>query len=112
MSVEQRVGRNQTLLGIIIKYVKDAEAPQGPSPKAVTPKTVTPKLVTPPKFKLGVAKPKMRTAKVKPTLKGAPRRKVTLANRAKAIRAERRSANIKRRRGIGSTRRVSREVFA
>jgi hypothetical protein len=107
MSVEQRVERNQKLLGIIIKYVKDGEAPQGPSPKAATPKAATP-----PTFKLGVAKPKMRTAKVKPTLKGAPRRKVTLANRAKAIRAERRSANIKRRRGIGSTRRVSREVFA
>jgi hypothetical protein len=67
---------------------------------------------TPPIFKMGVAKLKVVSAKLKHKLKGVSTRKVTRANRASIARAQRRSANIKRRRGLGSTRRTAQEAHS
>ena len=67
---------------------------------------------TPPIFKLGVAKPKVASPRVKHKLKGVGTRKMTMANRASIARAQRRSANIKRRRGLGSTRRATQEAHS
>ena len=89
-----------------VELIQPFEEPVSPGLESISP------LRTPPRFTLGVAKPKTVSVKVKHGPKGATTtRKVKLANRASVARAQRRSANIKRRRGMGSTRRSSMEAL-
>jgi len=87
-----------------VELIQPFVEPASPEVRSTSP------LRTPPRFTLGV-RPKTVSVKVKHGVKGVTTRKVRMANRASVARGQRRSANIKRRRGMGSTRRMSMEAL-